>query len=132
MKKTVTLPDTNFILRYLLRDIPEQFAEADLFFEKVRVGKMNCCINEAVLVECQYIFEKYYKVSRVDIASSLTGLLQYKGIANKDREVVLKALAIYSNTTLDPVDCLLAAHYEINKNSILTFDKKLKTLCSTT
>jgi len=35
-------------------------------------------------------------------------LLQYKGIVNTDGEVLNNALALYAETTLDPVDCILA------------------------
>ena len=30
------LPDTNVVLRYLLKDVPEQYAQAEKFFEGVR------------------------------------------------------------------------------------------------
>jgi predicted nucleic-acid-binding protein len=125
MKRPATLPDTNAILRYLLHDSEEQFVEANAFFENVRAGKTSCIISESVLVECQYILAKYYQVSRNAISGNLTTLLQYKGIANQDREVLLGALALFVETSLDPVDCLLAARSKVSGNPVLTFDKAL-------
>ena len=61
MKRRASLPDTNFILRYLLRDNEEHFVEAADFFEKVRVGKEFAIISESVLVECLYVLTKHYK-----------------------------------------------------------------------
>jgi predicted nucleic-acid-binding protein len=49
------LPDTNVVLRYLLKDVPDQFARAEQFFEEVRTGKTKAVMLESVLVECVYI-----------------------------------------------------------------------------
>ena len=125
MKKPAALPDTNFILRYLLRDIEEQFVEANAFFENVRTGRAAALIAESVLVECLYILTKYYGVSRTDAAVNLTALLQYKGIATTDKEVFVKSLNLFSETTLDPVDCILAARAAVAGNPVKTFDKAL-------
>ena len=50
MKRPAALPDTNYILRYLLRDVEVQFAEANVFFENVRTGKVLAVIAESVVV----------------------------------------------------------------------------------
>jgi predicted nucleic-acid-binding protein len=76
-------------------------------------------------VECLYILTKYYGVSRADAAVNLTSLLQYKGIANADKEVVAKSLVLFSDTSLDPVDCILAAWSAVDGNPVMTFDKSL-------
>ena len=125
MKKSAALPDTNFILRYLLRDVEEQFAESYEFFENVRTGKQSAAIAESVLVECLYILTKYYGVSRADAAVNLIALLQYKGIFNTDKEVLVKSLCLFSETSLDPVDCILAARSALEGNQVMTFDKEL-------
>lgn len=130
MKKQAALPDTNFILRYLLRDVEEQFTEADAFFENVRSGRATAVITESVLVECLYILIKYYHVSRADAGVSLTTLLTYKGIANNDKEALTKSLTLFTETSLDPVDCILAARAAVAGNSVMTFDKALKKLCT--
>ena len=129
MKKPAALPDTNFILRYLLHDVEEQFMEADDFFEKVRTGTASALIAESVLVECLYILTKYYAVTRADSATNLTALLQYKGIANKEKGTLIRCLAIFAGSSLDPVDCVLAARAEVAGNQVMTLDKALKKQC---
>lgn len=124
-KKNDFLPDTNTVLRYLLNDIPEQFARSEVFFEKVRNGKVRAVILESVLVECLYILTKYYKVSRDDAARTLTGLLCYKGTTNPDKTVLTEALRNFASTDLDPVDCLLLAHTRAHGLQLFSFDKKL-------
>lgn len=125
MKKPVALPDTNCILRYLLRDDAGQFDAANTFFEQVRTGKEQAVVLESVLTECLYILLKHYQVPRVVAAESLLGVLAYKGIANPDRERLTSALALFMKTTLDPVDCLLAATAETSGHALKSFDKKL-------
>ena len=130
MRKPAALPDTNFILRYLLRDVETQFAEADAFFEEVRSGKAAAQIAESVLVECLYILTKHYQVSRADVALSLTNLLLYKGIDNSDKRVLTKSLALFAESSLDPVDCILAARAAVAGTPVLTFDKALNKMCT--
>lgn len=125
MKKRANLPDTNFILRYLLRDNEAHFADAAIFFENVRIGKESALIAEAVLVECLYVLTKHYKVPRNDAAKSLHGILLYKGITNPNREALTMALTLFSETTLDPVDCLLVAMTSIEGHMVRTFDQAL-------
>jgi predicted nucleic-acid-binding protein len=125
MKRAASLPDTNFILRYLLRDNEEHFAETSDFFEKVRVGKESALISESVLVECLYVLTKHYKVPRVEAAKSLAGILIYKGIVNSDSDLLSKALTLFAESTLDPVDCILLQRSAIEGHALRTFDKAL-------
>lgn len=129
MKKQHAFPDTNFILRYLLRDNEAHFTEANDFFEKVRTGRQSAHISESVLVESLYVLTKHYAVSRSDSAKSLSGLFHYKGVINSDKESLLKGLEFFSSTSLDPVDCILAGRSVIDGVTVMTFDKALKKAC---
>lgn len=120
-----TLPDTNVILRYLLADIPAQFAEAEVFFEKVRNGGAKALLLESVVVECVYVLTKYYQVPRARVVESLTELLQYKGIVNPDKDALVAGLRLYGDNALDVVDCLLLARAEASGRRVFSFDKKL-------
>ncbi|MFA7403318.1 MAG: PIN domain-containing protein [Pelobacteraceae bacterium] len=125
MKKRARLPDTNFILRYLLRDNEAHFTETFEFFEKVRVGKESALIAESVLVECLYVLTKHYKVPRGEATKSLHGILLYKGVINHNREVLTRSLSLFAETTLDPVDCLLVAMTAIEGHVVRSFDQAL-------
>lgn len=125
MKRPTSLPDTNFILRYLLRDNEVHFAEASDFFEKVRIGKQSAQISESVLVECLYVLTKHYKVPRVEAAKSLLGILSYKGVVDSSIGVLSKALTCFADTSLDPVDCVLLQKALIEGHTLLTFDRTL-------
>jgi predicted nucleic-acid-binding protein len=124
-KAAEVIPDTNVLLRYLLNDVPEQYAAAETFFERVRAGQQRAIILEAVLIECVYILTRQYNATRSDAAAALIGLLQYKGIANPDKGVLIDALDRFAATKLDPVDCLLLARAVQGGLNIFTFDKEL-------
>ena len=119
-------PDTNVVLRYLLRDNPEQFATAETFFEEVRSGGKLAVILESVIVECMYVLTRYYNVPRGEVASSLSGLLRYKGIENDDAERLVEALKLFADSRLDPFDCILAALGCRGEGEIFSFDKELR------
>lgn len=129
MKKQPIFPDTNFILRYLLSDNEAHFTAANDFFEKVRAGRQSAVISESVLVECLYVLTKHYAVSRPESAKSLSGLFHYKGVMSSDKETLLKGLELFSSSSLDPVDCILAARSVIDGATVMTFDKSLKKAC---
>ena len=121
-KNTETLPDTNIVLRYLLRDEEDQYAKATEFFENVRVGKERAVLLESVLVECVYVLTKFYKVPKREAADILTMLLQYKGVANTDRKTLVEALRIFADQNLDIVDCILLAKAKQGKGRLFSFD----------
>jgi predicted nucleic-acid-binding protein len=125
-KSAELLPDTNVVLRYLLRDIPEQFEAAAALFEQVRTGARKAVLLESVLVECVYILTKFYDVPRSEAAAALAGLLQYKGVVNRDKVALADALACYGAGTLDPVDCVLLAKARHGSQELFSFDKALQ------
>lgn len=123
-----SLPDTNVVLRYLLRDIPEQFEQAERFFEEVRTGREKAVILESVLVECIYILMKFYQVPKAETVEILTGLLQYKGIVNRDKAALVEALAMFAEHNVDVVDCVLLAKARQGGLRLFSFDKALNRL----
>ncbi|MBI4650598.1 PIN domain-containing protein [Candidatus Desantisbacteria bacterium] len=121
------LPDTNIILRYLLKDEPHFYEKANELFEKVRVGEEKIIILESVFVECIYVLAKFYKVPRKEIVEKLKDLLLYKGIVNDDRDQLIEAFTIFINHSyLDIVDCILCAKAKMNNMKLFTFDEDLK------
>jgi predicted nucleic-acid-binding protein len=126
--KTVSLPDTNVILRYLLKDNADQYETAEKFFESVRTGREKAVILESVLVECVYVLTKYYQTPKAKAVEALAGLLQYKGIVNSDREALLEGLQLFEGNNLDLVDCMLLAKSRSETMRLFSFDKALNKL----
>ncbi len=127
-EKAETLPDTNVVLRFLLADVPEQFAAAESFFEKVRIGSERALVLESVVVECVYVLTKYYRVPKEEVVATLTELLQYKGVVTPGKDLLVAGLRVYGESGLDIVDCLLLAQARASGRRIFSFDKKLNRL----
>ncbi len=122
------LPDTNVILRYLLKDVPDQFARAEKVFEDVRIGKAKAVILESVLVECVHILLKFYKVPKRQAVESLIGLLRYKGVTNRDKSELVVALQTFALGSIGIGDCVLLAKAGGGMGRLLSFDKDLNRL----
>jgi predicted nucleic-acid-binding protein len=121
----IYLPDTNTILRYLLADNPVQFETAFELFEKIREGDERAIILESVIVECIYVLVKFYKIPRHIAAEKLKAFLSYRGICNTDRDLLVKALKLFSEKNLDIVDCILFEKSGDENFILFTFEEKL-------
>ena len=129
MKRGITnLPDTNVILRYLLRDHEEMYDRAAEFFDSVKRGEVRALVLESVLVECIYVLTKFYEVPREKTAAALQELLRYRGIVNDDREQLIRALGLYAQTSVDPVDCVLYVKSIPENREPFSFDSDLDRL----
>ena len=116
------LLDANAVLRYLLEDIQEQ---SDCVAETIEAGAE---VTVEALAECVYVLSGVYHVSRSDIAESLGILLDE--VTCRRKRVAAAALGLYSGSSFDFVDCVLAAEVAENGREALTFDKKLQSLLS--
>ena len=110
--------DANAILRYILKDIPEQ-AE----FAAKTILDTEILILPEVVAEVVYVLDKHYKLARKDIADVITDTLDD---TECDDIVIREGVRVFGVTHFDFVDCLLFVRSKSNK--ILTFDKKLNDL----
>lgn len=131
MKKSERrLPDTNVVVRYLVKDDIELYKQAKSFFDRVKTGEERAMILESVVAECVYVLTKIYKVPKEKTADSLKNLLRYRGIVNEDRADLIKALTTFAERPLDIVDCILYAKAKSTDTSLFTFDEDLNKLAS--
>jgi predicted nucleic-acid-binding protein len=116
----VRIADANFVLRYLLKDVADQFETARGVLEKQRVF-----IPFEVVAEVVYVLQSVYEVPNPEIADSLWSLLNYPNISTSDREVAMYAIQSVARSELDIVDALLLGQAVLRDHEILTFDRKL-------
>ena len=119
--------DTNYVLRFILRDIEEQ---AQTVAAAIKQGAVY--VRDEVLAEAVHVLENVYKQDRETIAKALKAFINLKDITLDSKAVTLKGLHYYADTKLDYVDCLLAAFHSEKGDTILTFDKKLNNLMKRT
>ncbi len=112
--------DTNVILRYVLRDIPDQSRHAqELITESI------CFVSDVVLTEVAFVMEKVMDVSRNDVAQLLKNLIDLETV-NCDEELLREVIDLYSvHKNLSFPDCYLAIQAKQNGYRLATFDKAL-------
>jgi predicted nucleic-acid-binding protein len=77
------------------------------------------------ILESLYVQTKHFKVLRIDAATSLRGILLYKGVVNSDRDVLTKSLSLFAESNLAPVDCILLQKNALEGHNVRTFDKDM-------
>lgn len=78
------------------------------------------------MAEVDHVLRTFYNVDRKDIAEQLFKTL--KLIEVERPALMLRAVEIFTETKLDFVDCILAAHHDLENVTVFTFDKKLNNL----
>ncbi len=66
--------------------------------------------------------EKFYKIPKNEIVDTLSKILNFIGLLNRDKSEILEALLQYANSNTDVMDCILAAQSSPEK-VIISFDK---------
>jgi len=112
--------DANVVLRYLLNDNAEQFVLSSEIIENEDVFILN-----EVTAEIVYVLLKVYSVEKKKVCSVLKRLFRNQNFYFSSKEVILKALDLFSGNALDYVDCILCAYSIVGKRDIFSFDKKL-------
>ena len=110
--------DTNYILRFLVRDNEVMYQEA-----KEVIKNHRCYIENEVLAEVVFVLLKVYEVAKEDIVGILKKFLSYPNIILREKKNILEALEIFSNKNLDFVDAILCV--KSKEYMVKTFDKKL-------
>lgn len=112
--------DTNVILRYLLRDIPDQTAKA------VRLLEVSqCYVTDVVLTETIFVLEKVYAADRADIAATIKGLI-FRPSLVCNRDLLSDVIDLYRRrSSLSIIDCYAAIESKTFGNDLATFDRNL-------
>jgi predicted nucleic-acid-binding protein len=110
--------DTNYILRFLIKDNEEMYYEA-----RNAIKNNDCFIDNEVLAEVVFVLLKVYKTSKNNIRISLEKFLSLPNIILNSKVTILKALEIFDEKNLDFVAAILCT--KSKKYDVKTFDKKL-------
>ncbi|MFA6937825.1 MAG: PIN domain-containing protein [Treponema sp.] len=111
------LIDANVIIRFLLNDIPEQTKIAsDIIYD-------GAFTIEAVIAEVVYVLKGVYNLSKKEISEKILELLELVDIEHID--VMKKTFKLFTESSLDFVDCLLISYNKVLSVDVFSFDKKL-------
>ncbi len=128
--KNIHVVDTNFILRFLLADLPQHYRQAAAFMEAVQAGRERAWIPEGVMAECVYVLLKVYEVPYAEIVEQLTGLLDFRGIIGEHVPAMREALRLSLASSISFVDAMVLATARQRGWRAKSFDRKLNKLGS--
>lgn len=118
--------DTNVIVRYFIKDNPQQFLLAQKLIKNIEQNKLCGLISLLVLHEIVWILENYYDLKRQEFIPRVLQLLAVRNlkIIEVKKEVVVNVLAKMQMRKIDFTDIYLS---EIAKDrKIFSFDKDFK------
>lgn len=118
--------DTNFFLRFLLKDIAHQYNEAEALFIQAADGEINLVTSTVVIFEIERVLGDFYGLEKTEIIPLLETILQLK-INLSEVETIQQAIDLYKTTNLDLEDCYnLFYAKQLRVEDFKTFDEKLK------
>lgn len=120
------LIDTNWILRYLLNDIPVQAQIVEDYFQKAKLGEITITVPMLVFVELDYALSKLYKFRKTNIIEKIGYILEQTYLEIENKLLIQEALKLYSRKNISFVDAIFCSQARLEGKKLLTFDKRLK------
>ena len=119
--------DTNFFLRFFLKDIKSQYLEAKDIFTGGAKKEYELATSLIVIFEVFWVLNSYYNYSREQVSKTIKAILGMNFININERLSLAEALNLYDITNLSLGDCynLVFARKQDIK-TFKTFDKKLE------
>ena len=117
--------DTNVLVRYLVRDIPEQAEAARTLLEGL-TPEAPGFISREVTIETAWVLERSYGFSREQIADILETLTAIESLIVEAGDDVARAALRFRQGGADFADLMiLAAAERAGASSLYTFDRTL-------
>jgi len=127
----VSALDTNVLIRFLVRDNPEQADSARALLEGLTTEDPGFICRE-VIIEVFWVLERSYRFSREQIASIVIELIDTDTLVIEDDNDVAQATVAYSQGGADFSDLMtLAAANRMGAQPLYTFDQRLSSLQGT-
>lgn len=123
--------DTNVLVRFLLKDDPDQ---AELAHQRIKMALDSgevVRISLLTVLETEWVLRSYGKLDKDLIIQTFQHLLETQDVAIEQEEVLEQALFYYKSANADFADCLMVSRYQRSGTTMLTFDAKAGKLPST-
>ena len=117
--------DTNVLLRYLVRDIPEQAEAARDLLESLTPEQPGFICRE-VAIETVWVLERSYRLTRAQVADLIEQLIATDSLVFESSDDVINAILRYRSGDADFADLMiLAAAERAGAIPLYTFDQRL-------
>jgi len=119
--------DTNYFLRFLLRDVKKQHQEAKRLFLKGAEGKIKLFTSLVVIFEIYWVLLSFYQKKKDRVIEIFEKIFDLEFVEIENKKLLEKALMTYKKTNLDFEDCYnLALAKEKGIKEFKTFDERLR------
>lgn len=125
------LIDTNILVRFLVNDDAEQFAQVVGLFQQASDGECEIVVTDVLIAEVVWVTTaaRFYNLDRALVADKLIAFIVQPGIRcfHGNAEALVDALNRFKQTTnCGFFDCYLAALASISADSVASFDRDLR------
>lgn len=119
--------DTNYWVRYLVRDNLKQAEIAKLLLERGNRGEVKLMTSWLVFFEVKWVLGSVYEFNKKEIVEALELILQLKHVKILKRNLLTETIKVWETTNLSFEDCYLMIEAKDNgAEDLATFDAKLK------
>jgi len=121
--------DTNYFLRFLLKDDEKQFNTVYSLFQKGMSKEIQLFTSVVVFFEIYWVLYSFYKNKKNKIIEFLKNILKLTFIDFENKTILEDAIILFQKFNLDLEDCYNLAYAKLKKaNEFNTFDKILNKL----
>lgn len=120
--------DTNFFLRFLLDDVPEQASEVQNFLKQAKKEEIRLIVLTPIVFEMNYALYKEYRLPLEVVTRHLGAIVNMPFVEVENREIFQEAILVRLRTDLDFVDCFLSVKARAEGGEVLSFDNDFKKL----
>lgn len=104
--------DTNLFIRYLTNDDPGLADRVEQLLDDAAAGAVQLVTTELVMAETVWVLEASYRLTHVQIAPLVRGILATPGLEVINGDLIGKALVLYELQNIDFVDAYIASLME--------------------
>jgi predicted nucleic-acid-binding protein len=94
--------DTNVLVRYLVRDDQQQFEKARRLIKREADKGESVLVSLLVLLETEWVLRSRYELSKPEIVSAFSTLLDVADLVFEDEPSVERALYSWQHSPLPP------------------------------
>lgn len=122
----MTFVDTNYLLRFLIKDVPAQHTQAKRLFTEAAKGKVELITSTVVVFEVVWVLTSFYELTKADTLELLRQVLLMNFLVIPERPLLTRALDLFEEYAVSFEDCYNVAFAEAHDAvPFKTFDRKL-------
>lgn len=118
--------DTNYFLRFVLRDNELQYVEAKKLFLEAAKGKIELITSTVVFFEIHFVLKSFYKKDKSFLVETLSKILNLS-VVFPEKQLLQASLNFYEKSAVGLEDCYnIAFSKMVRVNEFKTFDINLR------